>query len=200
MAIPEGYVALDFVGFTDRGTYNSGATYVINDLVHDAYNNIWKCLQDNTSNVAPAAGAYWTLFMGSSDSLAGTTATDTSGVLGSAGQIVVAQSLVDAIAGKVMNSLVDKNQIVNNLLATVAGNVLDAMQGKLLQDQISTLNGKFAFEYAVKARFSTTVSTNTAYIDLYDSENTFYRIQFNGNSSTITFSRYSNGMTTLFTK
>ena len=140
MAIPEGYVALDFVGFTDRGAYSSNATYMINDLTHDAYNSIWRCLRDGTSNVAPSAGAYWSLFIGASNSLVGTTATDTSGVLGSAGQVVVAQYLVDAIADKVMNSLVNKSQIINNVLATTTGNVLDAAQGKLLQDKITSLN------------------------------------------------------------
>ena len=68
MAIPSGYTALDFVGFTDKGTYNSSATYVRNDLVHYA-GNIMKCLIDNTIGVTPVEGANWTLWVGASANL-----------------------------------------------------------------------------------------------------------------------------------
>ncbi len=63
MVNPTGYTALDMIGFTDRGPYSSSANYVKNDLVHDS-GNIWRCLIDDTSGIAPAEGVNWTLFIG----------------------------------------------------------------------------------------------------------------------------------------
>ena len=45
--------------------------------------------------------------------------------------------VTDAALKEALSSYILKNQIVNNLLATVPGNVLDAMQGKALGDRIS---------------------------------------------------------------
>lgn len=74
---------------------------------------------------------------------------DTQGLLGSAGAETNVQALIDYIADQVKNQLVSdsalttklaeyilKSQIINNLLATQAGNVLDAVQGKALSDMI----------------------------------------------------------------
>lgn len=69
MSAPSGYTALDFVGFTDKGTYNPLATYMRNDLVHYG-GNIWKCLVDNTTGITPVEGANWTLWIGTSANLA----------------------------------------------------------------------------------------------------------------------------------
>lgn len=69
-------------------------------------------------------------------------ATDTYGLVVDALGESTTQALIDAIANKVMNELVAKSQILNNLLATVPGNALDAVQGKNLQDQITQLNGE----------------------------------------------------------
>lgn len=63
MVNPTGYTALDLIGFTDKGTYSSSANYVKNDLVHYG-GNIWRCLIDDTSGIAPAEGVNWTLFIG----------------------------------------------------------------------------------------------------------------------------------------
>lgn len=63
MVNPTGYTALDMIGFTDKGPYSSSANYVKNDLVHDS-GNIWRCLIDDTSGIAPAEGVNWTLFIG----------------------------------------------------------------------------------------------------------------------------------------
>ena len=48
-----------------------------------------------------------------------------------------------------MNDLVAKSQIINNLLATQAGNVLDATQGKALKDEIDQLNSDLNSRTAV---------------------------------------------------
>lgn len=63
MVNPTGYTALDMIGFTDKGTYSSSDNYVKNDLVHYS-GNIWRCLIDDTSGIAPAEGVNWTLFIG----------------------------------------------------------------------------------------------------------------------------------------
>ena len=72
-------------------------------------------------------------------------ARDTSGLLGPAGTEVISQDLIDAIADRVATKLLAKSQVVNNLLATVAGNVLDATQGKALKDQINNTNSHLNF-------------------------------------------------------
>lgn len=79
--------------------------------------------------------------------------TDTQGLIGAENQETTTQLLINAIADKVVNQLVTnealttklenyilKSQIVNNLLATQPGNVLDAMQGKILADKFAQLN------------------------------------------------------------
>lgn len=63
MVNPTGYTALDMIGFTDQGAYSSSDNYVKNDLVHYS-GNIWRCLIDDTSGIAPAEGVNWTLFIG----------------------------------------------------------------------------------------------------------------------------------------
>lgn len=63
MVNPTGYTALDMIGFTDQGAYSSSDNYVKNDLVHYS-GNIWRCLVDDTTGIAPAEGANWTLFIG----------------------------------------------------------------------------------------------------------------------------------------
>ena len=53
MTEPQGYTALDLIGYTDKGTYSPSATYVKNDLVHYS-GNIWRVLIDDISNVTPS--------------------------------------------------------------------------------------------------------------------------------------------------
>lgn len=80
---------------------------------------------------------------GNFDGTAGTIkATDTYGIVVEALGESNAQALIDAIANKVMNQLVATSQIVNNLLATVPGNVLDATQGKALGDRLTAAEGE----------------------------------------------------------
>lgn len=67
MNAPTGYTALDLVGFTDKGTYNSSATYVKNDLV-DYGQSKWQCLIDDTTNVTPVEGLNWHKWIEISDS------------------------------------------------------------------------------------------------------------------------------------
>ena len=63
-------------------------------------------------------------------------ATDTYGLVVSALGESTAQALIDAIANKVMNELINKNKIVNNLLATDASTVLAGTQGAALDKRL----------------------------------------------------------------
>lgn len=65
MSAPSGYTALDFVGFTDKGTYSPIVKYMRNDLVHYG-GNIMRCKVDDTMNVTPVEGANWELWVGTS--------------------------------------------------------------------------------------------------------------------------------------
>lgn len=62
--------------------------------------------------------------------------TDTYGLVVSALGESTAQALIDAIANKVMNELINKNKIVNNLLATDASTVLAGTQGAALDKRL----------------------------------------------------------------
>lgn len=99
--------------------------------------------QSETNAAASAAEARQIAegFGGFDGTAASVTATDTHGLVVAAMGESTTQALIDAIANKVINELVAKSQIINNLLATVPGNALDAVQGKNLQDQITQLNG-----------------------------------------------------------
>ena len=63
-------------------------------------------------------------------------ATDTYGMVVEALGESTAQALIDAIANKVMNELINKNKIVNNLLATDASTVLAGTQGATLDKRL----------------------------------------------------------------
>lgn len=64
-------------------------------------------------------------------------ATDTYGLVVDALGESTAQALIDAIANKVMNELINKNKIVNNLLATDTSTVLAGTQGAALDKRLS---------------------------------------------------------------
>ena len=70
-------------------------------------------------------------------------AVDVQGLVAAAGGNSNVQALINAVADQVINQLVAKGQIVNNLLATEPGNVLDATQGKALKDDITELYSDF---------------------------------------------------------
>lgn len=80
--------------------------------------------------------------------------TDTYGLVVSALGESTAQALIDAIANKVMNDLINKNKIVNNLLATDPTTVLAGTQGVALGERLA------AAESAVAQLNSDTTSIN----------------------------------------
>ena len=63
--------------------------------------------------------------------------TDTYGLVVSALGESTAQALIDAISNKVVNELINRNKIVNNLLATDASTVLAGTQGAALDKRLS---------------------------------------------------------------
>lgn len=96
--------------------------------------------------------------------------TDTYGLVVSALGESTAQALIDAIANKVMNELINKNKIVNNLLATDASTVLAGTQGAALdkrlvaaENAVTKLNSDFryipSFSRPVKMVFSFSFAT-----------------------------------------
>ena len=103
--------------------------------------------QSETNAAASAAEARQIAegFGGFDGTAASVTATDTYGLVVAALGESTTQALIDAVANKVMNELVTKSQIINNLLATVPGNALDAVQGKVLMDLYNRLNGDLEY-------------------------------------------------------
>lgn len=85
-------------------------------------------------------------------------ATDTENLAG--GGEVTAQELLDVLAEQVANKLLAKSQVVNNLLATVEGNPLDATQGKALKDLIDTTNNNLSKAAIKSDLFSSESITN----------------------------------------
>lgn len=161
MAAPAGYTELGRIGFVDRGTYASGTTYRIGDVVY--YNgSTWSALKDNLQGVTPAAGANWKYMARgfAAEALSAITANDTSGVLGTAGASVTSQELIDAIADKVMTKLIEKSKIVNNLLATDATTVLSGPMGKSLDEKITKLNSDLTVK-ADAANISAQIAIST---------------------------------------
>lgn len=72
------------------------------------------------------------------------TATDVQGLVAAAGGNSNVQALINAVADRVINQLVAKGQIVNNLLATEPGSVLDATQGKALKEYYDRVSSDLA--------------------------------------------------------
>ncbi len=90
-------------------------------------------------------------------------ATDTENLAG--GGEVTAQELLDALAEQVANKLLAKSQVVNNLLATVEGNPLDATQGKALKELIDTTNNNLSNSRKT-VRIPTGITTGTNILKL----------------------------------
>lgn len=131
MAVPEGYTALARIGYADKGNYAAGTTYMTGDVVYHNGSS-YVALKDNLKGVTPVNGNDWKyLARGfAAETMADVQATDTSGVLGTAGAQVVSQSLIDAIADRVMTKLIATANIANNGLvdANKDGFVADARQ------------------------------------------------------------------------
>ncbi|WP_302597621.1 hypothetical protein [uncultured Clostridium sp.] len=115
--------------------------------------------------------------------------TDTYGLVVSALGESTAQALIDAIANKVMNELINKNKIVNNLLATDASTVLAGTQGAALDKRLVAAEKTVAqlnsdLSVAQSKRYLLLSGTNQSGIKLYidtRDERTSLCFSYNGN-------------------
>jgi hypothetical protein len=171
MVNPTGYTALDFIGFTDKGTYAANVNYVKNDLVHYG-GNIWRVLVDDTIGITPAEGTSYTLFIGEPTNLveriiAPLEDNPATVAYAKGRQIIYNDYLYEVVKNIAVGDTlvayeddptnaniklaspvetqvlalkadkVNKSDVVNNVTTTTAGKVLDARQGKALQDGIN---------------------------------------------------------------
>ena len=122
--------------------------------------------------------------------------TDTYGLVVSALGESTAQALIDAIANKVMNELINKNKIVNNLLATDASTVLAGTQGAALdkrlvaaENAVTKLNSEIGYiqNYNIDTLSSPSQLTHSGYYQFINCSSTV-----NDNAST-KFTDYQTG-------
>ena len=138
---------------TDGGIYDANTTY--EKLTMVSYNNSTYITLRTVTGVTPSNDRinYGLMAQGfTATYLSSVTAEDVQGLVVEAGSETPAQSLINAIADRVANQLVSnsdlqdilsdyilKSAIANNLSITEEGKVLDARQGKALNDAITPL-------------------------------------------------------------
>ena len=141
---------------TDGGIYDANTTY--EKLTMVSYNNSTYITLRTVTGVTPSNDRinYGLMAQGfTATYLSSVTAEDVQGLVVEAGSETPAQSLINAIADRVANQLVSnsdlqdilsdyilKSAIANNLSITEEGKVLDARQGKALNDAIAALNAR----------------------------------------------------------
>lgn len=88
-------------------------------------------------------------------------ATDTYGIVVDALGESTTQALIDAVANKVINELIAKSNIVNNLLATEVGTVLSGALGPIIDQRLTDLMNKYTqLNGELCYRFTSNVSEN----------------------------------------
>lgn len=135
------------VSMRNRGEWNSTAKYLNDDQYIDFVSHngsLWTCLTTNT-NIEPSDTAnVWDLAVKSIDTVYFQQA--------SKRENIVSGEAASTLFGKISKWFADLKSaafysVVNNLLTTEAGvAVLDAYQGKLLNDRINELNSKIESE------------------------------------------------------
>lgn len=143
---------------TNGGDYNSETTYEQLTIVlyHNSMFLTLKTVKgitpvdDNINYSLMSQGAATTL-------LSAINATDTYGVLGEVGATVSSQALVDYLADSVMNKLIEKTQIANNLTTQDSDKVLSALQGYNLKQSVDELNSNLDSSKIKSKSFTTTV-------------------------------------------
>ena len=119
--------------------------------------------QSETNAAASAAEARQIAegFGGFDGTAASVKATDTYGLVVDALGESTAQVLIDAVANKVMNELIAKSNIVNNLLATEVGTVLSGALGPIIDQRLTDLMNKYTqLNGELCYRFTSNVSEN----------------------------------------
>ena len=162
------------MGMNDKHNYDP-TKWVDNsepDIDAEHLNKIESALQEYGVSIDELAAAGGTA--------AKVKATDTYGLVVSALGESTAQALIDAIANKVMNELINKNKIVNNLLATDASTVLAGTQGAALDKRLVAAEKAVAqLNSEVSARWNN-ATPKTLWINVIPSAiNTDYKYQHN---------------------
>ena len=148
---------------TNGGNYNSETTY--EQLTIVLYNNSMFLTLKTVKGITPVNDNINYSLMSQAAAttlLSGINATDTYGVLGEVGATVSSQALVDYLADSVMNKLIAKTQIANDLTTQDSNKVLSALQGYNLKQSVDEVNNNLGhFQYAlINSKQSHTFSVN----------------------------------------
>lgn len=169
MAIPSGYSLLGRIGYNDRGVYTESSDYVRGDVVYHEGSSYVALT--TVTGVTPADDntnwKYLARGFGATE-LSEIDATDTSGFAGDAGKKVKGQTLIDKIAEYVMSKVVATDSfqtylqkfLVDNCVTERSDLSLSAAQGKVLQDQLATLNSNLKTPVIGNPTFDSSYFTN----------------------------------------
>lgn len=167
MAIPSGYSLLGRIGYNDRGVYTESSDYVRGDVVYHEGSSYVALT--TVTGVTPADDntnwKYLARGFGATE-LSEIDATDTSGFAGDAGKKVKGQTLIDKIAEYMMSKVVATDSfqtylqkfLVDNCVTERSDLSLSAAQGKVLQDQLATLNSNLEWKYVADVIGSSTIN------------------------------------------
>lgn len=160
---------------TDGGIYDANTTY--EKLTMVSYNNSTYITLRTVTGVTPSNDRinYGLMAQGfTATYLSSVTAEDVQGLVVEAGSETPAQSLINAIADRVANQLVSnsdlqdilsdyilKSAIANNLSITEEGKVLDARQGKALNDALVNTTIQSYTPELVRTNGSTVIGQDT---------------------------------------
>lgn len=146
---------------TNGGNYNPEITY--EQLTIVLYNNNMFLTLKTVKGITPVNDNinYNLMAQGTATTLlSAINATDTYGVLGEVGATVSSQALVDYLADSVMNKLIEKAQIANDLTTQDDTKVLSALQGYNLKQSIDQLNSDLKTSVSGKATFNSSCFTD----------------------------------------
>ena len=133
-------VSLGLVGIVDKGIYNPDETYNKgNFILHEG--STWLALKNNLQGVEPAEGESWKFLARgfAAEILSLITAVDSAGLVGNAGAETDGQTLLDAIADKVANQLLEK-KMMSNVQVNDATMVPTSALAYAMQQAITQLN------------------------------------------------------------
>ena len=177
------------MGMNDKHNYDP-TKWVDNsepDIDAEHLNKIESALQEYGVSIDELAAAGGTA--------AKVKATDTYGLVVSALGESTAQALIDAIANKVVNELINKNKIVNNLLATDASTVLAGTQGAALDKRLMEAEKavtKLNSDMRVVVKYRNNI--DNVYVQVYKGDQRYFlQIIFNieGKKKTLTLAEFT---------
>ena len=160
MNVPSGYTALDLIGFTDKGDYDSSVNYVKNDLAHDN-GRVWLCLIDDTIGIAPAVGvANWKIWIDEAAYLSGLA--DTTITNPADGQVL----RYDSATSKWVNAGVDSTPTQSSTNLVQSGGVYTQLASKADTADLATVATTGAYSDLSGTPQLAAVATSGQYSDL----------------------------------